>query len=209
MNVLASCDSKYFIEHHKAFYRSAKSVGHTPFIVVINPTDQVREIASTLDNVSFMQYKEVSKVLYSVNRFIIAESFIGREQGVLVTDIDCFFNKKLPPIKEDIGLFLREKESFGGMKVAAGVVWFGPTEKGVNFCNTVKDKIMSKPWEWYVDQYALYETYLEHKNNLSIFKFNMLHMDWEFTKNSYMWTGKGPRKYKNSTYLNRKRALEK
>jgi hypothetical protein len=54
MNVLASCDSNYFIEHHKAFYSSARSVGYTPYIVVINPTDSVREIASTLENVSFM-----------------------------------------------------------------------------------------------------------------------------------------------------------
>lgn len=207
MNVLASCDSIYFLEHYKAFYSSCVSVGYIPHIVIINPTEEVKSISKNLKNISYMTYDSPSKTLYAINRFIIAEEFIG-DEGVLITDIDCFFNKKLPEIKEDIGLFLREYENFEGMKVAAGIVWFGPTISGKKFAKLLKEKIMKKPWKWYVDQISLYETYKEVKQNTSVFTFNSKYMDWEFTEDSYMWTGKGPRKYKNLTYLNRKRELE-
>lgn len=207
MNVLACCDSKYFLEHHKAFYLSAKKVSYTPHIVVVNPTREVKNISNNLENIHYIFQENPDIVQYSINRFIIADTYIGSE-GVLITDIDCFFNKKLPEIKEDVGVFLREYEKFPGMKVAAGIVWLNSTEKGKLFAQELKNKINQKPKEWYVDQYALYETYLELKNSISVFTFSQEHMDWEFTNTSYMWTGKGDRKHKNVSYLKRKRNLE-
>lgn len=207
MNVLASCDSIYFMEHYKAFYFSAKNVGYTPNIVVINPTEEVRRIGDSLDNISYIIDKNPGKVNYSINRFMIADSFI-QDDGILITDIDCFFNKKLPEIKEDIGLFLREYEKFPGMKVAAGIVWINNTSNGILFAKKLKSQINKKPKNWFVDQYALYEVYLNLKDSLSVFTFHKQHMDWEFTDMSYMWTGKGDRKYKNKEYLRRKREIE-
>lgn len=207
MKVLASCDSIYFIEHYKAFYFSAKNVGYTPNIVVINPTEEVRRIGDTLDNISYITHRSPDKVYYSINRFMIAHSFI-KDEGILITDIDCFFNKKLPEIKEDVGLFLREYEKFPGMKVAAGIVWINNTSNGLLFAEKLKNQINEKPKNWFVDQYALYEVYLNLKDSLSVFPFDKKHMDWEFTNTSYMWTGKGDRKYKNKEYLQRKREIE-
>ena len=61
---------------------------------------------------------------------------------------------------------------------------------------------------WYADQIALYSSYQELKDKVSCFKFNISHMDWEFSESSYIWTGKGNRKYKNKKYLKRKEELE-
>jgi hypothetical protein len=207
VKVLASCDSTYFLEHHKAFYCSAVEAGLEPIINVINPTEEVKFLGDQLTGIDYSYYKNPSKPFLASNRFIIAEEYL--KEGLLITDIDCFFNKKIPKISEDIGLFLRENNKFKGMKVAAGILWLSGNLKSRQFISAVRNKLLKRNMEWYVDQVAIYDTYLECRNNISVFKFTNTHMDWEFTENSYMWTGKGNRKYKNQTYLNRKRALEK
>lgn len=207
MKVLASCDSSYFLEHYKAFYFSAIEAGMTPIINIVNPTKEVRLLAQELSNIDYTYYDNPAKALLASNRFIIAKNYLD-ENGLLITDIDCFFNRKLPKIKKDIGLFLREQNSFEGMKVAAGIMWLSGNLKSKQFISSVKKKILESRMEWYVDQKAIYDVYLQYENKLSVFVFNNTHMDWEFTEQSYMWTGKGNRKYNNKIYLNRKRQHE-
>ena len=201
MKVLASCDSKYFEDHYSAFYNSAVKCGYDVHINIINPTDKLKN--SNIKNVSY-SYGPNTKVFFACNRFLIAKNFL--EDGVLITDIDCFFNKRLPDIKEDIGLFLRPQNPLH-MKVAAGILWLNDTEKAKLFIENT-EKRLENPTIWYEDQIALHRSYRELKKEISCFKFNISHMDWEFSENSYIWTGKGNRKYKNKKYLKRKEELE-
>jgi len=55
VRVLASCDSKYFREHHKAFYASALSCGYTPLIDIINPDQDLYDKYKS----NILQYIEV------------------------------------------------------------------------------------------------------------------------------------------------------
>lgn len=207
MKVLASCDSIYFLEHHEAFYYSALEQGLTPFINVVNPTKEVQNLVEKLENVDYSFYKGTpSRASLACNRFFIAEDYI--EGGILITDIDCYFNKEMPHISEDIGLFLREEQAFTGMRVAAGILWLKGNTASRVFINAVTNNIRNLDRNWFVDQKAIYETYCKLKDDLSIFKFTNVHMDWEFTSESCIWTGKGSRKYKNKTYLERKREIE-
>ena len=198
MRVLASCDSNYFLEHHKAFYNSAIKNNYEPYIHIINPSEEVKDIAKNLKNISFEQ-GENNKVYFSCNRFLILKNFIS-PKGILVTDIDCFFNKPMPPIKEDVGIFLREYEPYPGMKVAAGLLWVNDTENSFTFTNRFVHNLKNQKKQWYADQYALYKTYNELKDTISFFYFDNNFMDWEFKDDSYMWTGKGNRKFKNINY---------
>lgn len=204
MRVLASCDSKYFLDHHKAFYRSAVDCGYIPHINVINPTKEV--LKTYVPNLRVTYGPDV-KVFYAINRFLIADKYIS-DEGILITDIDCFFNKPMPRIEEDVGLFLREYESFPGMKVAAGIMWINRTPAAKEYITRVANNIKNRPQEWYVDQLAIYEEYINMKDKMSTFVFDNTHMDWEYNNDSYMWTGKGSRKYTNSTYLGKKKQLE-
>ena len=203
MKVLASCDSKYFLDHHKAFYNSALKNEYEPYIHVINPTEEVKTISKNLINISFETVENPTKVYFSCNRFLVLHNFI-KPIGVLVTDIDCYFNKPMPLIEQDVGIFLREYENYPGMKVAAGILWIKDTEKGLLFADTFINNLKNEKQQWYADQYALYKTYNELKDTLSFFYFDNNFMDWEFKDDSYMWTGKGDRKYKNTIYLNKK-----
>lgn len=209
MRVLASCDSKYFREHHKAFYASALSCGYTPLIDIINPDQDLYDKYKDSENIRFTLSEKNNATFYASNRFFIAREVLEEyEEGILVTDIDCFFNKKLKTPEQDIGLFFRNDSRIHA-KLAVGIVWYGYTEKSLDFASLTADFIRKEPERWFADQIGVYKAYEAMQKDLSVFKFTNVHMDWEFTKDSYMWTGKGPRKYKNSTYLNRKRELEK
>jgi hypothetical protein len=186
MKVLASCDPIYYRDHATAFLSSCRKVDMTGIVKVRN---------------------QGTKEDFSRNRFIIAEEFIEPE-GVFITDIDCYFNKKLPVINEDVGIFLREYEKFPGMKVAAGLLWLNNTENAKKFIRKVKEELLTSKLGWYADQYALYNSYNEFKDEISFFIFDKHHMDWEFNDHTYMWTGKGSRKNNNKTYLDRKKYYE-
>ena len=59
---------------------------------------------------------------------------------------------------------------------------------------------------WFVDQVALYEQYIEEgwDKRSDFIDFGANVMDWQFLPDSYIWTGKGDRKYNNTTYVNKK-----
>lgn len=204
MNVFASCDSVYFLEHSDAFINSALQAGYTPKILVINPTREIKNL-----NNPYVQYNYSNlqtKSFYASNRFLTGSNFLT-EEGLLITDIDCFFLRKMPTIKESVGLFLRPYERSEQMKVAAGIVWLSGDAASRNFIQAVAENIYARKDAWYVDQLALYDEY--KKLNTPVFRFQKYHMDWTFQEDSFMWTGKGNRKYKDVIYLERKKVYEK
>lgn len=204
MIVFASCDSKYLLEHGRAFIVSAYKVGFWAYINIINPTKEAFKLLDSLPCTYSIEYTiNPTKTYYACSRF---HSFPVVEE-LLICDIDCFFNKPFDPPKEDVGLFLRENEN-EMMKVATGIVWYRDTDKGIEFSNEASINISKEPQEWFADQRGMYKTYLQFKDKIDFFRFDNKYMDWEFTKDSYMWTGKGPRKYRNKLYLEKKREYE-
>ena len=112
---------------------------------------------------------------------------------------------------QDIGLFLRdplpgtigwEKES---TNVAAGILSFNGN-MGYLFLEELRKKVLSyEKLIWFVDQNAIWKTYQDMRDRLSIFVYDNKIMDWEFKNDTVLWTGKGPRKHDNPTYVERKK----
>lgn len=209
MNVFASCDSKYFLEHARAFYNSAKASGYRPIIEVVNPCKKSLALAETMEDVFFSDNLKLNGAGLCSRRFHSATEVMERYgPGLLITDIDCYFNSLIPVPEEFVGLFLRPGNP-EHMAVAAGIVWLDGSRDSVEFMNNVSDKIHFMPSEWYVDQIALVRTYKEWQNKKKFFCFTNKHMDWEFNEGTFMWTGKGPRKHRNIKYVTRKQEMER
>lgn len=202
MKVFASCDSTYFSQHSAEFIESSLLVGYEPLVLVINPTEEIKALDSPY--VQYQYSDKTSKAFYASNRFLTASSFLT-EEGLLITDIDCFFLKRMLPIKESIGLFLRPYEKHQEMKIAAGIVWLSGDSISRTFIDSVAQNISNRPELWYVDQLSLLEEYT--KLEIPVFEFKERHMDWNFREDSFMWTGKGNRKYKNIKYLKKKKSF--
>ena len=52
-----------------------------------------------------------------------------------------------------------------------------------------------------------FEYYEENKHKLSTFVYDSSIMDWEFKPDTMLWTGKGPRKYDDPTYVSKDNEL--
>ena len=61
---------------------------------------------------------------------------------------------------------------------------------------------------WFIDQIALAEVF-DRVEEKDITKFNGHFMDWEFIEGTVIWTGKGPRKHENQTYLKAKKEFNR
>lgn len=217
--ILASCDSLYYKEHAQAFFNSAIQHGNKIHIHVINP--DANDIASLVfckdqHRIHFSWTYEFSNIrgdpkpYYASNRFLLASYLIGAIPNIrlMLTDIDCLVNVKIPFPDKPLGLFLREYEQQEIMKVAAGLVYIG--HGGATFIHRVADKIHDNQLlYWFVDQIALWTTYKELTLPDTIMKFRCEHMDWEYIKPSWIYTGKGPRKYRNHRYIEMKKNYER
>ena len=62
--------------------------------------------------------------------------------------------------------------------------------------------------QWFADQNALWKVYEKNKDSLSTFVYNNSIMDWEFKPDTMLWTGKGPRKYDDPTYVSKDKELK-
>lgn len=208
MKVFASCDSAYFIEHAPAWYYSALKAGYTPVVEVVNPNDKVKKYVERrgLKNIHYIEVENPSKPFLCSNRFFSAEKYLD-DKGLLITDIDCYFNGMPKAWTEDVGLYFRP-ENPDHMKIAAGIVWLSGSDVSREFIQHTGETIRNLADKWFVDQIALLMSWLVFRKKAKFFHFNSLHMDWEFNEGSYMWTGKGPRKYENETYLSRKAEIE-
>ena len=83
------------------------------------------------------------------------------------------------------------------------------TKKSQPFAHEVAQALSTNDLIWFVDQVALWSCYKKHQLNpneeapYKFKEFNSHEMDWEFVEGSTIWTGKGPRKYDNKTYVAR------
>lgn len=158
------------------------------------------------------------RAYYASMRFIFLPDLLAstEQAGLLVLDIDSIIRKTVVlPNNIDVGLFLREDNEVGsndyektGMKVAAGALYVANTPLGQEFATKVRDYLLSHPFRWFCDQHAIYSTYLEMKDRLRIMKFDQNLIDWEFNEDSFIWSGKGSRKFTSDQYKIEKARFE-
>jgi hypothetical protein len=160
-------------------------------------------------------WPDAERTAYACDRFLTAAALIeSHKQDLLIIDTDCLIMEHIYDIQDDqVGLFLREPlpgvQSWEteGTRVAAGVVFV--KQEAVPFLETVAARIRKGPVKWFLDQVALNEAYQEHMADYRFKYFDSKFMDWEFVEGTTIWTGKGPRKYDNPTYLAKKQFFDR
>jgi hypothetical protein len=216
--IFASCDNVYLKDHGKGFVTSCALAKNNVHLHITNPTEDTIKYLEYLKNgyqtlndqnlfttsydtidVSTYTTKQ-RKTFYACNRFIVAADVIKCD--VLILDIDCLVMKHVDNLECDVGLFLREdrvEKEWKGLagKTAAGAVYCSIAN--LDFLNYVKEFIQSNKLDWYIDQVALYKSYLNFPDKNYI-KFDNKFMDWTFKPDSIIWTGKGDRKRLNAIY---------
>ena len=232
--VMAACDSSYLLEHGLAFVKSASDNNKDIHLHVINPTDEalafscvLQGIAETTLTFTYNDFKftdkwsnDNKKSLYACLRFLIAPTILKSIQNsgsLTILDIDSIIMSdfKIPATKI-IGYFPREPlpGTVGwereGTKVAAGAIYYRKESRSLEVAERVAREIETMPMQWFVDQIALNKVFTvvaEQEPNI-FHKFDSDFMDWEFVEGTSIWTGKGPRKYDNKTYVSKKKSYD-
>lgn len=219
--VFAACDSIYFEDHAPSFVYSANCVNKDVHIHVCNPTERVLALAGilnattqvkctfTFNDVEFDQHTPLEEIrtYFACLRFFVLPMILTHAKKVLTLDIDCLIMRPFEFPDKMIGYFPREPlpGTIGweaqGTRVAAGAVY--ANEHALDHIIEVVRQIHQSPRRWFVDQIALSAVFTKiDKEKVHYFDSNF--MDWEFVQGSVIWTGKGPRKYENQTYLSKK-----
>ena len=160
-------------------------------------------------------WPDTERTAYACDRFLTAGIVLEHhEEDLLIIDTDCLVMQHIEPIRDDqVGLFLREPLpgvqgwETQGTRVAAGAVFI--SREAAPFLESVAERIRKGPVKWFLDQVALNEAYQAHIADYRFRYFDAQFMDWEFVEGTTIWTGKGPRKYDNPTYLAKKSFFER
>lgn len=220
--VMAACDSKYFLDHGPAFIASADKAGMDCHIHVVNPTDDVFtefedyskkvDVSLTLTYSKFpteqIAEQDGTRTYYACLRFLVAPFLLQNCKKMLILDIDCVIMKPFEFPEKPLAYFPREPipgtvgwES-EGTTVAAGAVYYDI--RATNAAVAVSETIKNMPLRWFVDQIALSRVF-NAVDSEHVHHFDSQFMDWEFIEGTTIWTGKGPRKYDNPTYVAKKK----
>lgn len=186
--IYAACDQAYYDTHGEAFCRSARENGYRVKVDVVEGGDAVS---------------------YSCERFIRLPDVLKRHPHVLVVDIDSLFNSSLVIADEyDLGLFFRPwlVGYDSGKQLLAGTAYF--TWRALPFAKKVQGRIVEGKKYWGCDQAALWETFLEDRDNYRVLQINDRMMNYDFKFDAPIWTAKGNRK-SDPVYLERRAAYER
>lgn len=228
----ASCDPVYLRDHAPALMASAAKANNNLHIHIINGggeevrfMDGLRQKWEKMTDaaLSYTWDKQFAigmtpaenRTIFACDRFVSASVLIdNHKEDFLIIDTDCLVMNHIEPIVDDqIGLFLREPLpgtqgwENAGSRVAAGAV-FVSKECGP-FLDKVAARIKKGPLAWFLDQVAINEVYQEHMGDYRFKYFGSTFLDWEFLPNTTIWTGKGPRKYDNPTYVAKKQYFDR
>jgi len=220
--IFAACDKLYFEEHGPSFIYSCNDIGKNVHIHISDPEEKHLNIANILNHdtdisvtYSFSDFENMGdgqRTYYACLRFLVLPFILPHAQKVLTVDIDCIFLKSFEFPKKPTGYFPRApfENSTGwfrqGTRVAAGVVYMDAS--ALPLAKVLAERIKSGPWQWYLDQVALSECFdLIESDNIECFSTSF--MDWDFQNESVMWTGKGPRKYENQKYIDKKKSFNR
>lgn len=233
--IMAACDSLYFMKFAPAFVGSiAKNTNFNIHLHVVNPTDEVLALACYLNSrvenrvtytfndldlttlgkdfkVSDVSTRPEVRAYYASLRFLVAPYILQHASQLLILDIDCMVMTDFDFPKKPVGYFPREPlpNTVGweqaGTQCAAGCVYFH--KDALNVCNAVADTLGGLELRWFNDQIALNHVISQVPEQL-VHPFDGNFMDWEFKEGTTIWTGKGPRKYDNKTYLSKQHAYD-
>lgn len=228
--IMAACDSHYFMRFAPAFVASIdKNTRFDIHIHVVNPTEEVLALACYLNSrvksritytfndldlatlskdfkVSDATNRPEVRAYYASLRFLVAPYILQHAGQLLILDIDCMVMNDFDFPEKPVGYFPRKSLSGtvgweqAGTQCAAGCVYFH--KDALNICDAVGETLGGLELRWFNDQIALSHVMTQVPEQF-IHKFDGNFMDWEFEEGTTIWTGKGPRKYDNETYVSK------
>lgn len=188
--VYTVCDQAYYDEHAEAFRKSAEKCGHEVRI----------DLVAEKDNPGLKLAEP--RCLYSVLRYIRLPDILKEHERVLVMDIDSVFNN---PVEfnhvYDMALYFRPWVPLENLKVLLSAAYF--TRNAQKFAEKVRDRLMADEVTWCVEQAVVWNAYLEDRGNYRVAQINDDLLNFEFKRETPIWTAKGGRK-SNAAYLERR-----
>lgn len=165
---------------------------------------------------------------YSSIRFRAALAAMGTlARPMFIMDVDSLVMGEIPfpcrpgepvDMAEDpppVGVFFRDPLPTDnawerlGTHVAAGLLYVHPTAS--DFLKYVCGMVEVGPRRWFIDQVAIWtaaQWWRALHGEHSVGHLTARHLDWNFLPGTAVWTGKGPRKYHNPTYVHAMVELE-
>lgn len=123
--------------------------------------------------------------------FVDADTIVRRDLGPLCALIDA----------NDVVIHKRPHEN-DYMGVAGGVIGVRPSTGGIEFFERAVARIDAiGNRDFFSDQLAFTQTIEELGARVRVAHLPKAYIDWEFEPDSFIWTGKGRRKFENETYL--------
>jgi hypothetical protein len=221
-NVLFSaCDNNYFFDHACSFILSADKNNFNTHIHIVNPSADTIALTSKLkslvkNNLTF-SFNDVDITnwdpawlypYYASLRFLVLPEIVKHADKVITLDIDSLILKPFEFPKKSIGYFLREENTKlltdwerEGSRVNAGIVYFNANS--LYYIRNLIKILNSLDLQWYRDQIALYRAIKQVPIN-SCHIFGNEFSDSDFLEDSFIWAGKGDRKYYSTSYLSKK-----
>jgi len=159
------------------------------------------------------------KVYYATARFLFGYKVLEepKVEGGMIVDIDSILmGKPFGPTnwapkwdEADLGIWDRSDRNLGtneheraGMKVIACMYASAPTRQFFKDVFVyVQDRLFQR---WFLDQEAIWQVWKNRDGYKELRWFNLRDarlIDWKFAKGTSIWTGKGPRKDRNLTYM--------
>ena len=220
--VYAACDKEYFKSHAPSLIYSLNDIGKDIHIHICEPDPTVLNMEAVLkkdiDVKMTCSYNDIGatpidvRAYYSCLRFMMLPNLLQHADAMMIVDVDCVFMNNFEWPTTDTGYFPRKSldGTIGweaqGTKVAAGCVYL--TNNAISVATAINERISKGPMRWFIDQIALSEVFAR-VDEKDITKFDGNFMDWEFLEGTVIWTGKGPRKYENKTYLEAKKKFNR
>jgi hypothetical protein len=133
----------------------------------------------------------------------------GRER-VLFVDADTIIRRDLAPLfplidSNDVVIHKRPHER-DFMGVAGGVIATRPTAAAIEFFERAADRIDAiGNRAFFSDQLAFHQTIAEMGDRARVAHLPKAFIDWDFDPQSYIWVGKGRRKFENAAYIEEER----
>jgi len=217
--IFAASDAKYFEKFAPAYVASIRlNTLYDIHLHIINPTKKTFALCSYLNakannritytfsesDLSVLNDQQI-RALYACARFMVAPMIVNHAKQVLITDIDCLIMKDFDFPTKPVGYFPRTDNTGAandweteGMRIAAGCVYLDAS--AMNVATGISETIAGLPLQWFNDQVALNHIIKQLPDD-TCHKYDSSFMDWEFIEGTVIWTGKGPRKYENATYV--------
>ena len=189
----------------------------TPFLARFAASEIARLVVEVVENprATAEMTENEAVVFYQSLRFFYLPSLLRNYcRPIVVLDIDSLVMQPIPARRDaEVGLYLRLGNQKGktdfereGMQVLGAMVYADP--RGASFFDEVGQYLDRNQRRYYIDQHALYRTYLANENVRTFDIAETGWLDWTFKPGATVWTAKGKKKRRNLTYVRERLRLE-